>query len=177
MPVGNRMIAIHRPSLDFPRAYLRDLLIRLGKIFFLICFSGAFSLVQAVSCYSVNTPKLVFSPYHPIGSHPEDIETSIDFSCAPAFQGNQLRATVTVQDSGQGPLYQMRNAVGDTLRYGLFIDSARSIPLTSTMALPVRDVNSSTKTFSVILYGRIFANQRTAGVGEYHSFLNLMVSY
>lgn len=142
-----------------------------------IVLGGCLPIAHAASCYPLNTPRLAFAPYQPISGYPEDIETIIDFFCAPAFQGNQLHVSVSVQDNFQAPAYQLRNAVGDTVRYGLFIDPARSIPLTGNMTIPLRDVNPSTKTFSIVLYGRIFANQRTAGVGHYRSSVNLLLNY
>ena len=148
-----------------------------GRLLVVMLLAGFLTGSFAESCYPVNTPKMVFSPYLPIGNKWDDIETSIDFHCAPAFQGNQLHVSVSVQDSASTSVFQLRNAVGDTLRYGLFIDPARSVPLTSNMGIPLRDVNSSTKTFSVVLYGRIYPNQRTAGVGQYRGFLNLQLNY
>ncbi len=157
--------------------YRVSLPIALGKLLLLIGLCYCWGVAHAVSCYAVHAPTLVFSPYHPIGSEPQDIESLIDFSCAPAFQGNQLRAMITLQDSPQGSAFQLRNEVGDTLRYALFVDPARSIPLTRSTLIPVRDANPGTKTFSIVLYGRIFANQRTAGVGHYRGFIHLSVSY
>ena len=135
------------------------------------------SAADAASCYPVNTPMLVFSTYHPVSAQPQDIDTVIEFSCAPAFRGNQLLASVSVQPGFHTSEHQLRNAVGDTLRYALFIDPARSIPLTDHMKIPLRDVNPATKTFSIVLYGRIFAHQKTAGVGNYRSFVNLQLDY
>ncbi len=152
-------------------------LFSIRKSFILILLSGCLNVVYAASCHPINAPRLVFSSYQPIGAYPEDIDTSIDFYCAPAFQGNQVHVSVTVQDGAQMPAYQLRNAFGDVVRYGLYIDPARTIPLTSNMSIPLRDVNPGTKTFSVILYGRIFANQRTAGVGNYRGSVNLLLNY
>lgn len=153
-------------------------LVHLGKAsLIVILLAAGIRVCYAASCYPTNAPRLVFSPYHPISLHPEDIETVIDFFCAPAFQGNKLHVSVSVQGNTQSLAYQMRNAVGDTIRYGLFIDPARSIPLTSGITLPLRDINPGTKTFSVILYGRIFASQKTAGVGQYRGFVNLLLNY
>ena len=147
------------------------------KLFIFIALSGCLNAGYAASCYPINAPRLVFSSYQPIAAYPKDIDTSIDFYCAPAFQGNQLHVSVFVQDSTQTPAYQLRNAAGDIVRSGVFIEPARSIPLTSNMSIPLRDVNPGTKTFSVVLYGRIFANQRTAGVGNYRGFVNLLLNY
>ncbi len=132
---------------------------------------------HAASCYSVSAPSLVFSPYHPTAAEPEDIETTVEFYCAPAFRAGKLRVNVTLQEGSQRPQHQIRNAYGDVLRYGVFVDPARSIPLTSNMPIPVHDANPDNKTFRVILYGRIYANQRTAGVGNYLGYLTLLLNY
>ena len=49
------------------------------------------------------------------------------------------------------------------------------VSLTAHMTIPIRDVNPGARTFGVVLYGRIFANQRTAGVGDYRGFVNLVL--
>jgi len=156
---------------------LRSMLLKIIQSLTLVFISGFVNISYAVSCYPINTPRMVFSPYQPISFLPQDIETSIDFYCAPAFHGNQLHVSVSVQDSSEIPSYQLRNAFGDTMRFGLFIDPSRSIPLTAHMTIPIRDVNPGARTFGVVLYGRIFANQRTAGVGDYRGFVNLVLDY
>ena len=142
-----------------------------------ILLGGSLSLAYAESCYPINTPTLVFSPYRPLDSQPGDIETSIDFYCAPAFQGGRVHVSVSIQAYSQSSGYQLRNNVGDILRFSLFIDPARSIPIANGMNIPLYAVNSGAKTFSIVLYGRIPPNQRTAGIGHYRGFVNLLLSY
>ena len=135
------------------------------------------SMSWAESCYPISAPRLVFSPYLPLNSQPEDMETIIDFSCAPAFQGNRLHVRVSIQANSQAYDYQLKNNVGDIIFVRFFIDPARNIPLTSDMSIPLYAVNFGAKTFSIVLYGRIPPNQRTAGVGQYRGFVNLQLSY
>ncbi|NCW77518.1 MAG: hypothetical protein EBV64_06065 [Oxalobacteraceae bacterium] len=142
-----------------------------------ILLASSSSASWAESCYPISTPRLVFSAYFPLDSQPQDIETVIDFSCAPAFQGNRLHVRVSMQAGSEAFGYQLKNNVGDILRMSFFIDPARSIPLTSDMSVPVYAVNFGAKTFSIVLYGRIPPNQRTAGVGQYRGFVNLQLSY
>ena len=132
---------------------------------------------HAAACSPLNPPALVFSPYNPITNHAEDIETTIEFSCAPAFIGDRLHISISLMENSQSAGYQIRSERGDLIRYGVFIDPARSIPLTSNMTIPIRDVNVQNKTFRITLYGRIFASQRIAGVGRYLGNLNLLLNY
>lgn len=131
----------------------------------------------ASDCYALDAPRLTFSNYNPVMNLPEDISTTIDFYCLPAFKGRQLSLSVTIQDAAQGAAYTMKNMQGDVIRFGLFADPAYSIPLSAGMPIAVRDVNPDAKTFRVILYGRIFANQRQAGAGSYQSSLRLLLDY
>ena len=149
----------------------------ISKLIFVILLVSTFSASRADCCYPINTPRMVFSSYFPLDSQPEDIETVIDFFCAPAFQGNRLHVRVSMQAGSQSSGYQIRNNVGDFIRINFFIDPARSIPLTSDMSIPLYAINFNAKTFSVVLYGRIPPNQRTAGVGHYRGFVNLQLSY
>lgn len=150
------------------------------KTYYLLIMSTVSAIMSmnyahAQACYALNTPSLKFSSYHPSSRGPDDIETTVDFYCAPAFRGKQLHIKVSLQEGAQGSAYQIRNAFGDVLRFGIFLDPARSIPLTSNMTIPVRDANPQNKTFSVVLYGRIYADQRTAGVGQYRGYFNLLL--
>ena len=140
----------------------------------LICGVGA---ALADSCSPIQTPRMVFSPYLPLASQPQDIDTIVDFFCAPAFQGNRLHVRVSLQAGSQAFSYQLRNQVGDIIRMSLFIDPARSIPLTNDMTIPPQAINVGAKTFSIVLYGRIPPHQRTAGIGQYRGFVNLQLSY
>ena len=88
-----------------------------------------------------------------------------------------MHVRVSMQAGSQSSGYQIRNDVGDFIRINFFIDPARSIPLTSDMSIPLYAINFNAKTFSVVLYGRIPPNQRTAGVGHYRGFVNLQLSY
>ncbi len=132
---------------------------------------------HAATCSPLNPPALVFSPYNPITNWSEDIETTIEFSCAPAFIGDRLHISISLIENSQSAGYQIRSERGDVIRYGIFADPARSIPLNSSMNIPIRDVNVQNKTFRIVLYGRIFASQRIAGVGKYLGNLNLLLNY
>ena len=147
------------------------------KLVVAILLVYSFNSAWAESCYSMTTPRMMFSPYLPLDSQPADIETIIEFFCAPAFHGNQLHVRVSMQAGSQAVGYQLRNNVGDIIRLSFFIDPARSIPLSSDMSIPLYAVNFNAKTFSVVLYGRLPPNQRTAGVGQYRGFINLQLSY
>ena len=147
------------------------------KLIFAVLLVASFNSAWAESCYPMTTPRMMFSNYLPLDSQPRDIETVIEFFCAPAFHGNQLHVRVSMQAGSQAVGYQLRNNVGDIIRVSFFIDPARSIPLTDDMSIPLYAVNFNAKTFSIVLYGRLPPNQRMAGAGQYRGFVNLQFSY
>ena len=71
----------------------------------------------------------------------------------------------------------MKNFLGDVIRFGVFSDPARRLPIARGTAIPVNDINPDNKTFQIVLYGRIFSNQENIGTGNYQSTLSLMVDY
>ena len=131
----------------------------------------------AASCYALNAPKITFSHYQPLNDYPEDIDATIDFYCEPAFRDNQLSVRISVPGPGSGQAMLMKNEHGESIRYGIFFDPARSIPLDADRLIPVRDINVEQKTFRVVLYGRIFSHQRNAGAGHYQSNITLLLDY
>ena len=135
------------------------------------------SHLSAANCLALNSPRLAFSNFIPISEYPQDSDTTIDFYCEPAFKGTQFSGRVLLQGISQDLTQVIKNSQGDSLQFGIFSDPARSIPLTSDMAIPVRDVNFDTKTFRVILYGRIYANQKNSGAGTYQGNLFFLLDY
>ena len=150
-----------------------------SAINFLVIFIGIASspISVADSCYALTSPRLSFSSYDPLNGHAEDIDATIDFYCEPAFHGTQLNIKVLVQGSDSGTFSSMRNTQGDLIRFSIFYDPARNIPLSSDMPVLIRDINFATKTFRVTLYGRIFANQKNAGAGNYQGNLMFFLEY
>ena len=133
--------------------------------------------LPAANCLTLNAPRLAFSSFSVISEHAQDSDTTIDFFCEPAFRGTQFSGRVILQGLSQDSTQVMKNSQGDSLQFGLFSDPARSVPLSSDMAIPVRDVNFDTKTFRVILYGRIYANQKNSGAGTYLGNLIFLLDY
>jgi spore coat protein U-like protein len=150
----------------------------ISYLFFIFLVVGLIGAAAAESCHPVNSAQIIFGNYSPEFSQDLDMDTTIDIYCAPAFQGQKLNVKINILDKAeQGGLRILPNTAGpDKAYFVLFQDSARTIPLTNTMFIPVIESVPNSKIFTIRLYGRMLAKQNI-GKGIYASNLTINIDY
>ncbi len=132
------------------------------------------SPVQAMSCGIASAPQLSFGHYDPLSPIPLDIQTSFSIQCTPAFPGEALNLGISLVGSPEA--WTARNSqTGDTLRFSLYRDPARALPLHDD-TLQLASVLAGTTTLTIPLYGRIPARQ-SVSVGNYQMMITVRMSY
>lgn len=132
------------------------------------------SSVRAMSCAITNAPQLSFGHYDPLSPIPLDVQTSFSIQCTPAFPGEALDLGLSF--AGPPETWAARNSqTGETLRFSLYKDPARALPLHDD-TLQLASVLASTTTLTIPLYGRVPARQ-SVSVGQYQLVVTVRMNY
>lgn len=136
----------------------------------LLCSSS----VHAMSCSMTSTPQLSFGHYDPLSPIPLDIQGSLSIHCTPAFPGESLNLGISFVDLAENFIARNLQS-GDTLRFNLYKDPARALPL-GDETLQLASVLAGATTLTIPLYGRVPARQSVA-VGQYQSLVTVKMNY
>jgi len=137
----------------------------------------------ATALCSVDSTPLNFGPYLGTAPGPTDFTATVTVTCTPVPPADAATVSFSLAFIGSGPQPWQLSSSRGSLRYQLFADSGRSVPLgdgadgstaitgvgVATQVAPLR------RSFTV--YGRILARQRMAPAGTYTDMVTLRLSY
>ena len=133
-------------------------------------------IVSAMSCAISDTAQLAFGRYEPTSSSPADIQGTFYLECNPAFPGEILNVQVRLLPSFPASMTMRNIRTGEWLRYTLYRDPGRMIPVFSDEIFNLRMPLAVATRFPITLYARISPGQDVV-TGIYRSRLNMLVEY
>lgn len=136
----------------------------------------ATSMASAMNCIIADAPQLAFGRYAPSSSLAHDMQATFYLECAPARPGEVMNVSIRLLPNFPGGLTMRHIATGEWLRFTLYQDPGRTMPLFGDVLFSLRAPLAATTRFPVTLYGRISAGQNVAA-GRYRSRLTLQVDY
>lgn len=144
-----------------------------------LCVFLTVGKAQAFECQLLSVPTLVFGVYDPLAPRPLESSTHFQIDCQAATSGEQAAFRIRLLGAtSSGALRVMRGpAIGDQLNFSLYRDARLSIALAEDGWIAINDTVVSRKTFTIPLYGQIFAGQRQAGAGNYTASILLTLDY
>ncbi len=145
-----------------------------------ISLLAAFTLLasaelRAMSCVIASAPQFSFGAYDPMSPLALDLQTTLVVQCTPAFPGETLRMQISILGMS-APLQMLNPQYGDAMRFGIYTDPARSVPIDPHQPINISTSLGTTTTLEIPLYGRVPAGQPVS-VGSYQMNMALIVDY
>lgn len=132
---------------------------------------------QAMSCTPLSGSRFNFGTYDPLSVKPHDMQATYVIQCTPDYAGELLKLAVTlVPGEGEAGQWRMQGSSGMPVRFGLYRDPARQVPLDASARFEFSGQLSATQEFQVTIYGRLPARQNVAA-GSYQATLTLLLEY
>lgn len=150
--------------------------------FLLLAFCGA--AWAATSCrFATGIPGVAFGTYDVVSALPTDTQLRVDVQCTRDGGPPNVTVSLGISQGLHGTSTtdrRMRNAAGDVMSYGLFLDSARSAVWGTTHGVDTGSLtltipNRTTASGSFLVFGRIPPRQNVSP-GSYSDSLQLVVS-
>ncbi len=134
---------------------------------------------EAIECQLLSAPTLVFGAYDPLASRPLESDTVFQMDCQAAMAGEQAAFRLSLLGASAGGALRVLQgpAAGEKLNFSLYRDARRTIALAEDGWIAVNETIVGRKTFSIPVYGQIFAGQHRAGAGNYFASILLSVEY
>lgn len=134
---------------------------------------------EAIECQLLSTPILVFGVYDPLASRPLESDTVFQIDCQAATTGEQAAFRISLLGASSGGALRVLqgSGSGEKLSFSLYRDARRTIALAEDGWIAINETIVGRKTFSIPLYGQIFAGQRHVGAGNYYASIMLSVEY
>lgn len=131
--------------------------------------------LRAMGCAVANAPQFNFGAYDPLSPLPLDVQTSLVVQCTPAFPGETLRMQVSFAGIN-APMQMLNPQSGDLMRFGLYSDPARSLPIDSQQVISFSASLWTATTLAFPVYGRVPAGQPIS-VGNYQMNISVILNY
>lgn len=134
--------------------------------------------------FSTGIPGMGFGTYDLLSTLPNDTQLRVDVECTRNGGSKNVTVNLGISQGTYGTSVanrRMRNASGDFLNYGLFLDSARSAVWgitngVDTGALSLVIPNNNTVAGSLLVFGRMPAGQQDVSAGSYSDSIQMLLT-
>jgi len=136
----------------------------------------AAAVTNAMTCGMWNAPQLAFGDYSPFSMSPHDIQGSLQIECTPASPGEILNLRVRLLGEHSDSRSMRHSATGEALRFQLYKDLGRTVPITDDLLFTLRTPLVTTTRIPIVIYGRIAPRQNVV-VGRYRSGIMMQLDF
>ena len=168
-----------RGELRASRKFYNVALMRLNQLLTFSLFLVTFLIIPptyAANCYVQTAPQLIFGVYDPLSKTPLDMSTTIVINCDSVRQKEHLMMDVGFTSSNNSGATRSLKGPVDSLHYDLFSNPARSILVTDTTNFSFKTNLIGSQSFSLPIYGRIYAKQSVSS-GIYQSSIMMTINF
>lgn len=130
---------------------------------------------HAMNCHVVSSPQFTFGHYDPLSPIALDVQASLLVQCTPAVPGEVLNLQLSLAGASQ-PLQMKNLQTGEALKFSIYADPARTLPIDSQQILVLRFPLVRSTMLSLPVYGRVSARQGVS-VGNYQMPLGVVLNY
>ncbi len=143
-------------------------------------FAGMLALAQpvlacAMSCNLLAASRFNFGDYDPLAPLPLDVQATYTLQCIPDHPHEKLRLKITALSPAQSSSLQ-GPVPGKFVRFGMYLDPGRQIPLDGRTLFDLSDRISTVTEYPVTVYGRMPAKQNIPA-GSYRTSITFVIEY